>query len=724
MSDQGSEKVRVIVRVRPFNAVEEKEGSKRCVTVNKARNEILVAGEGAEKKQFTFDGVYDEGSQQIDLYNEAVRPIVSSVLEGYNGTVFAYGQTGAGKTFTMEGKDSPKELRGITFNSFNHIFETIADYSVQKNFIATVTMVEIYNEEIRDLIGNSRNKLELKEEGKNGFVIKGANTPNVSSTKDLDRIINIGRSNRSVAATRMNETSSRSHCLILLQVESHEVGEDGEPRNVRSGKLNLVDLAGSERAKKTGATGDKLKEGALINQSLSTLGAVISALVQARTHVPYRNSKLTRLLQDSLGGNTKTVMVANISPADYNLDETISTLRYANRAKQIQNRPIINMNPDKLLVKKLEDEVKLLKDMLEKSALTPQAINEQIKATAVSEDELNKLKQQKDEEIERMKEDIKNQSNEEKKALLAQIEKEKIQIEDELKIKHAEAEEQAKKKEKLEKENSELAKRLKSMENKMIHGQQANDEKIKQKHREQELMIKRQKEELERNKQNEEELKRELREREENRLELADKYSSIQDEVEIKTKKLNKLWKLYQTCKNDIKELQLDFDQEREALSITLGDSERDRKLYKRVVELFVPPEELQKIMARAFWDDNAEEWSVMHSSLSGNGIRLSRPSSATGEDQVPVTEWAKVAAIVNSGNPRFKNDNMVQLELEMPERTTQDYIPTGYDHVSYSPEDEMGHQQYGYDEEVQQRRAPSQHGKRPKTASKKRDQY
>ena len=222
--------------------------------------------------------------------------------------------------------------------------------------------LEIYNEEVYDLIkepkrGVPPQKLDVKEDPDKGIFVKDLQQIIVKSIPEMEALMNQGANNRKTAATMMNSTSSRSHSIFTIYIETAEKNPDGSQR-IKAGKLNLVDLAGSERLGKTGATGDTAKEGTKINLSLSALGNVISCLVDGKSqHIPYRTSKLTRLLQDSLGGNTKTVMIAACSPADYNLDETLSTLRYASRAKSIKNKPRVNEDPKDALLKQYEEEI-------------------------------------------------------------------------------------------------------------------------------------------------------------------------------------------------------------------------------------------------------------------------------------------------------------------------------------------------------------------------------
>ena len=216
-----------------------------------------------------------------------------------------------------------------------------------------------------DLLGKDhKKKLDVKEDKDKGIYVRGLTSVIVKSIPEIEKTMMAGTKNRKTGETAMNKDSSRSHSIFTIYIETAEDDEEGNQR-FKAGKLNLVDLAGSERQSKTNATGDRLKEAQKINLSLSALGNVISALVDGRsTHIPYRDSKLTRLLQDSLGGNTKTVMIAAVSPADYNYDETLSTLRYASRAKNIKNKPTINEDPKDALLRQYEDEIKMLKEAL------------------------------------------------------------------------------------------------------------------------------------------------------------------------------------------------------------------------------------------------------------------------------------------------------------------------------------------------------------------------
>ena len=359
----GTESVRVVVRVRPLGASELTRGNASILDVDRSNGQVMLfSNRAVPPKVFAFDAVYGPDTDQQLIYDETAFPLIENILEGYNGTIFAYGQTGCGKTFTMSGTP---EHPGIIPNSFKHIFSAISDTGADRMFLVCCSFVEIYNEEIRDLLKyDPKTKLELKEKPDSGVYIKGLKKESVGTVSDIMRLMDQGASHRTTKETMMNEHSSRSHSIFTVYVEMTENREDGA--HLKAGKLNLVDLAGSERQKKTQAEGDRLKEAIEINLSLSALGNVISALVDGRSsHIPYRDSKLTRLLQDSLGGNTKTIMIAVASPADYNYDESLSTLRYASRAKFIQNRPTINEDPKDALLRQYMEEINRLRKALE-----------------------------------------------------------------------------------------------------------------------------------------------------------------------------------------------------------------------------------------------------------------------------------------------------------------------------------------------------------------------
>lgn len=362
-----AEAVKVIVRCRPLNRREKDLNCEVVVQMDSSSGQCALSKPGDKSqppKTFTFDGAYFMDSTTETIYSDICFPLVDGVLEGYNGTVFAYGQTGCGKSFSMQGITDPPTQRGVIPRAFEHIFDAI-QVAENAKYLVHASYLEIYNEEIRDLLGKDhKHKLELKEHPERGVYVKDLTMTPVHSVAEMEKVMDLGSKNRSVGATLMNADSSRSHSIFTINLEIMEAADE-RGDHIRAGKLNLVDLAGSERQSKTGATGDRLKEATKINLSLSALGNVISALVDGKSsHIPYRDSKLTRLLQDSLGGNTKTLMVACLSPADNNYDETLSTLRYANRAKNIKNKPKINEDPKDALLRQYQEEIQKLKAML------------------------------------------------------------------------------------------------------------------------------------------------------------------------------------------------------------------------------------------------------------------------------------------------------------------------------------------------------------------------
>lgn len=285
--------------------------------------------------------------------------------------------------------------RGIIPRSFDHIFEAISVITGTR-YLALVSYLEIYNENIRDLLspGTASSTLILKEQPNEGIIVQNLSSHTVHNAKECEQLLEIGSKNRMVGATLMNAGSSRSHSIFTIKAV--------EEPSIKKGKLNLVDLAGSERQGKTGATGDHLKEATKINLFLSALGNVISALVDSKTkHIPYRDSKLTRLLQDSLGGNTKTLMIACVSPAAFNYDETLSTLRYASRAKNISNKPKINEDPKDAMLREYQAEITKLKEQLE-TGIAPSPVENGL-SDAWMEEEKTKLPHVYEEEMKRLK---------------------------------------------------------------------------------------------------------------------------------------------------------------------------------------------------------------------------------------------------------------------------------------------------------------------------------
>ncbi|GJM88218.1 hypothetical protein PR202_ga04256 [Eleusine coracana subsp. coracana] len=346
----GAVNIQVLLRCRPPSDEERRLNAPVVITCNEQKREVSVAQSIANKqidRTFLFD--------KQDVFNHAVVPLVNEVLDGYNCTIFAYGQTGTGKTYTMEGgggKAQNGELpsdAGVIPRAVKQIFDILdaqsAEYSMKVSFL------ELYNEELTDLLApeepklsddKSKKPMALMEDGKGGVFVRGLEEEVVSSAAEIYRILEKGSAKRKTAETLLNKQSSRSHSIFSITIHIKECTPEGEEM-IKSGKLNLVDLAGSENVSRSGARDGRAREAGEINKSLLTLGRVINTLVEHSGHIPYRDSKLTRLLRDSLGGKTKTCIIATIAPSAHCLEETLSTLDYAHRAKHIKNKPEVGL---------------------------------------------------------------------------------------------------------------------------------------------------------------------------------------------------------------------------------------------------------------------------------------------------------------------------------------------------------------------------------------------
>lgn len=394
----------------PFQNIVAVDDKEQIITVSENLNAVLdsdgnlLANPGPYATHtFAFDYVYDQNAGQKKVYDNTAKTVVDSSLQGYNATIFAYGQTGTGKTFTMEGFNShgSVEARGIIPRAIEQIFSHISkNASPRMRFLVRASYLQIYNEQISDLLKPERSNLVIREDKKRGVFVDGISEWVVRSPAEIYGLMERGGAVRATGETKMNEYSSRSHSVFIVIAEQSETVyvddhgaemspeefqkfmhgrgvrreqemvklEDHVRQSFKVGKLNLVDLAGSERVRLSGATGQRLEESKQINKSLSALGNVISALTdtKGRQHIPYRDSKLTRMLEDSLGGNCKTTMMAMISPALESMVETLSTLKFANRAKNIRNEARVNEDLDqKSLLRKYERELRKLRAELE-----------------------------------------------------------------------------------------------------------------------------------------------------------------------------------------------------------------------------------------------------------------------------------------------------------------------------------------------------------------------
>ncbi|XP_049683234.1 chromosome-associated kinesin KIF4A isoform X2 [Accipiter gentilis] len=358
--------VRVALRCRPLVPKEISEGCQMCLSFVSGEPQVVVGND----KSFTYDYVFDPSVEQEEVFNTAVAPLIRGIFKGYNATVLAYGQTGSGKTYSMGGTYTANQEHEPGVGVIPRVIKLLFKEKEQRQdweFVLKVSYLEIYNEDILDLLCPSRERsspISIREDPKEGIKIVGLTERRVTCAQDTVSCLEQGNNSRTVASTAMNSQSSRSHAIFTICIDQKKKNDKNSSFH---SKLHLVDLAGSERQKKTKAEGDRLKEGININRGLLCLGNVISALGDENKKggfVPYRDSKLTRLLQDSLGGNSHTLMIACVSPADSNLEETLNTLRYADRARKIKNKPIVNLDPQAAELHHLKQQVQQLQVLL------------------------------------------------------------------------------------------------------------------------------------------------------------------------------------------------------------------------------------------------------------------------------------------------------------------------------------------------------------------------
>ncbi|XP_044262844.1 LOW QUALITY PROTEIN: uncharacterized protein LOC123010207 [Tribolium madens] len=612
-----NEAVQVVVRCRPMNGQEKQADCSRVVTVYSNRGVIEVENpkarsENERKKIFTYDAVYDWNASQQCLYDETVRPLVSSVLEGYNGCVFAYGQTGTGKTYTMEGVDCEEEW-GVIPRAFQQIWTHI-NRTTGVEFLVTVRYLEIYMEDIRDLLKIKNSKsLELREITGKGVCVTHLHSQTCQSADDMLRAMRVGNKNRTSGATNMNEHSSRSHAIFQIVIEMAEL----HSKKVKVGKLNLVDLAGSERQSKTGATGERFKEATKINKALSSLGNVIYALAENSQHIPYRDSKLTRLLQDSLGGNSKTIMIANIGPANCNYEETIITLRYAYRAKSIKNQPIKNEDIKDAKLLALQEEIERLKHLIEMKSNGGELDDSEV---VLDESETS--------------DDEDSKKDESKKRL----ELGKMEVD-------------------------ELAKKLETLESQMVHGGKNIVDSVN----ENEVRLEQQKLEIAARKKREIEMQQKIELEEESCIELKQVFASLQQQVDFKKDKLKRLYAKLQSIRQEIKDNHKIYMNDRR--EIEEANDEASMQLRQRflIIDNFVPPEERSRLINLAQFDEDKDNWMLKKEKI--DAITMERPLGHC--YRRPISEYAITTGQVV---PKYRGENVLDLKLDMPLRITQDY--------------------------------------------------
>ncbi|KAM9444185.1 LOW QUALITY PROTEIN: kinesin-like protein KIF17 [Clarias gariepinus] len=685
-----SESVKVVVRCRPLNNREKALNCKMVVSVDCSHCQCFIEKPGAAEeppKQFTFDGTYFIDHTTEQMYNEIAYPLVEGVTEGYNGTIFAYGQTGSGKSFTMQGVSDPPAQRGVIPRAFEHIFETI-QCAENTKFLVRASYLEIYKEEIRDLLGkDTKQKLELKEHPEQGVYVRDLSMHTVHSVGECERIMELGWKKRSVGYTLMNKDSSRSHSIFTIHLEICNTDGAGED-HLRAGKLNLVDLAGSERQSKTGATGDRLQEATKINLSLSALGNVISALVDGRSkHIPYRDSKLTRLLQDSLGGNTRTLMVACLSPADNNYEESLSTLRYANRAKSIQNRPRINEDPKDALLRQYQEEIKQLKSLISgqlgTASLSLSALlagqrsqgSSGIQSRPQSSEE-EKIKQDYEEKLARLQADY-NAEQESKAKLQEDITALRMSYETKLSsLERAQASRgsdastkvvspvngetpgasgvsQVKLQESRENKGAiqagpggepgvpesvvvatpdpldrkHVLERLHQLEKEFVGGEQARNEELRQRRRQRKTLANQRKKQL---------IEALSQCSEDSDVMLLNVYDSIQEEVHAKNRLLENTHSKLKAAKLEIRDLQVEFAAERDDYLASIRRLERETQLLQSLLERMVTLvrrdcnySNLERLKKEAVWDEDSGVWRLPEVLVQKTALPAAVPPSA-----------------------------------------------------------------------------------------------
>ncbi|NXL38812.1 KIF27 protein, partial [Glaucidium brasilianum] len=378
--------VKVAVRIRPLLSKEVLHNHQVCVRLVPNTPQIIIG----KDRVFTFDFVFGKNSTQEEVYTVCIKPLLVSLIEGYNATVFAYGQTGSGKTYTIGGghiASVAEDEKGIIPRAIQELFHHISE-NHNIDFHVKVSYIEVYKEELRDLLElqTSVKELHIREDEKGNTVIVGAKEFQVECADEVITLLESGNAARHTGTTQMNEHSSRSHAIFTISIcqkqsaesqKNTDAAQDSSWKSVQmiASKFHFVDLAGSERVTKTGNTGERFKESIQINSGLLALGNVISALGDPKrrsVHIPYRDAKITRILKDSLGGNAKTVMITCVSPSSSDFDESLNSLKYANRAKNIRNKPVVNYNPNQDRIDEMELEIRLLREALQNHQVSNQ----------------------------------------------------------------------------------------------------------------------------------------------------------------------------------------------------------------------------------------------------------------------------------------------------------------------------------------------------------------
>lgn len=730
-------RVKVAVRCRPMSdkelddghqSIVEFESDKRIVVhdVSQTPGDHLGTASGERKNLshvYDFDRVFSPETKQEQIYDSVCRRIVESVLEGYNGTIFAYGQTGTGKTFTMEGSGSKRNQlqsgdkrktslnkndhtinrktssanedknkrrsssttrttdnsAGIIPRTFEQIFEHISK-SQDVQFLVRASYLEIYQEEIRDLLRKDKNiKLELHERSDIGVYVKDLTSFVCKSIAEIERVMKVGNQNRIVAATDMNEHSSRSHAIFMITVEQQQQqqllsvdndqqqqqqqaeaknisNKNGRKKVIKVGKLNLVDLAGSERQRKTNSSGQRQQESIKINLSLSALGNVINSLMKlnnqeqkqqsnnsrsaasALIHTPYRDSKLTRLLQDSLGGNARTLMIASIGPASYNYDETINTLNYASRARCIKNKPRLNEDPKDALLRELQREIELLRAKLKSTT----SLN------TVNDNQENKLK-------------LKGH-------------------------KSSDGDDQM-----VEKEFLQLKQKLSSLERKLLNGDKfggkgggggegpvssLNPSLLEGYTREQEIELELRRNELANQSGRQKAIQDELEKREMDAILAKKSFNSIQQELDAKRKLIRQLLLKAKSVRDEITDTQRAYRLELDDLDQLQYVLQKELRLKCLIMDNFIPNNHVDQLLPRIVYDErrnccsiNPIELAIDQCNLGDDSVQFEDYWRPTYDSIRPRSEFERISEAIYPNNIRYKYEDLIEPQLELDKR-------------------------------------------------------
>jgi hypothetical protein len=803
---QADAHVKVAVRCRPmsdkemsagYESIVEFESDQRIVVhdVSEQPSDQLGTKSGERRNVshvYDFDQVFDWNSTQQDVYDKVCRPIVDSVLEGFNGTIFAYGQTGTGKTYTMEGpkqlyhkktngrkssrqepppkadstseteskrkrsnhesdestiERASKEQAGIIPRTFEQIFDHVQS-NTECQFLIRASYLEVYQEEIRDLLRKDKtNKLELHERPDIGVYVKDLTSFVCKSISEIERVMRVGNQNRIVAATDMNEHSSRSHAIFMITIEQQQqkhldtklqqsvidgnqqgrqVGltngaadQDGPLPAIRVGKLNLVDLAGSERQRKTNSFGQRQKESIKINLSLSALGNVINSLMKlqqreqqqqqqqvaddgsssaappttnnAFIHTPYRDSKLTRLLQDSFGGNAKTLMIANIGPASYNYDETINTLNYASRARCIRNRPRLNEDPKDALLRELQREIELLRAKL---ADQSQKSGGRGGSMQISDNQSSGVSS--------AKSSSRASSGAITKAGMTRpVSKQSVNtLNENESIINNDDDDTTNEQILVERKFFELKQKLSSLESKLLNSGKFNQMALQSSSstnreldhqsilkgltREQELELERRQKELANQVDRERAIRDELERREEAELMAKQSFESIQQEIEAKRKLIWQVLLKVKSIRDDIASMQQAYRIELDELEQLQFVLQRELKLKCLIMDNFICNDHVDQLLSRVNYDeyhnlctirplelptlnDDQNDCCILATTKeanTNNGNLIDYLRHSTENALRPRSELERLSETINPSNIRYKYDDLIEPKL------------------------------------------------------------